>query len=168
MIIDGFKIEIIRSKKRKKTIQARLTGESSIRVLAPYAASGDFVLGFVKKTAEKFAFKDLISGKAGDLQKRAEMLKDKYMPKAPDFTISYSGSLKSAWGKCFVRDKKIILNPRLVSFPLWVTDYVIIHEIVHLIYPDHGKNFRTQVSKYRLKERATGYLLAKGLTGSGL
>jgi predicted metal-dependent hydrolase len=163
LIIEGFNIEIIRSKKRKKTIQARLTGEKTVRVLAPYGSNEDIIVGFVKKTVKKFALKESISGKEGELQKRAEMLRDKYISNAPDFTISYSESLRTTWGKCFIRDKNIILNPKLGSFPLWVIDYVIIHEIAHLIFPDHGKNFRALVSKYRLKERAVGYLYAKGI-----
>ena len=168
MEIDGFKIEIIRSKKRKKTIHAMLTDKRTVRVLAPYASSRDTVLGFVNKSVKKFYLKELISEKDGELQKRAEMLKRKYVPSASDFKISYSERLTTTWGKCFFRDKNIILNPKLGKFPLWVLDYVIVHEIAHLIYADHGKDFRELVSKYRLKERAVGYLCAKGINSSAI
>ena len=168
MNIDGYKIEIVRSKSRKKTIQARLTGGKDIRVLAPYRADEEFLLNFIKKTVKKFSAKDLISGKGEDLKERAEMLRKKYIPKAPNFTISYSESLRSTWGKCFFGKREIVLNPKLSHFPLWVVDMVIIHELAHLIYPNHGKEFRALVSKYRLKERATGYLYAKGINAKDI
>lgn len=168
MNIDGFTIDIIRSKARRKTIQAKLTEEKKIRVLAPYRAEEEFILNFIKKTVKKFSLKESISGKGEDLQNRAEMLKKKYVPSAPDFTISYSESLRTTWGKCFTGRKEIILNPKLSKFPLWVVDMVIIHELAHLIHPNHGKEFRALVSKYRLKERATGYLYAKGINSKDI
>lgn len=168
MNIDGFSIDVIRSKARRKTIQAKLTEERKIRVLAPYRAEEEFILNFIKKTVKKFALKESISGKGEDLQKRAEMLRKKYVKSAPDFKISYSENLKTTWGKCFTQKKEIILNPKLSKFPLWVVDMVIIHELSHLIHPDHGKEFRALVSKYKLKERATGYLYAKGINAKDI
>ncbi len=163
MIIDGFEIQIVRSKARKKTVQARLIGDNTVKVMAPYHTTDAFIKDFVTKAIKKFKNKVPVAKGETDLQNRAEMLRDKYIPKAPNFTITYSNRLKRSWGKCFFRTREIIINPVLADFPRWVSDMVIIHEIAHLIYPNHGKQFRELVSRYRLKERATGYLLAKGL-----
>jgi len=35
---------------------------------------------------------------------------------------------------------------------------VLLHELVHLVVPDHGKRFRTLLSAYPKEERARGYL----------
>jgi predicted metal-dependent hydrolase len=162
--IDGFTIEIVRSKARKRTLSARLISEKEIKVLTPYSVSSDFLDDFIKKTVKKFSkHKTQSLSEPGELKKRALMLKCKFIPEAPNFSISFSGSLRTTWGKCFFTRREIIINPVLSTFPLWVSDMVIIHEIAHLIYPNHGKEFRLLVSRYRLKERATGYLIAKGL-----
>jgi predicted metal-dependent hydrolase len=46
--------------------------------------------------------------------------------------------------------------------PDWVRDYVLIHEMAHLIEPNHSKSFWDIVSRYELAERARGYLMAAG------
>ena len=44
---------------------------------------------------------------------------------------------RSRWGSCG-RDGHICLNWRLVLMPLWVSDYVLIHELMHLKRMDHS------------------------------
>ena len=42
--------------------------------------------------------------------------------------------------------------------PDWVIDYVILHELVHLIVPTHGTLFWALVGRYPKAERARGFL----------
>jgi hypothetical protein len=42
--------------------------------------------------------------------------------------------------------------------PAWVVDYVIIHELAHLIEPAHNAAFWALVHRYPKAERAEGYL----------
>ena len=44
------------------------------------------------------------------------------------------------WGSCTARGK-IILNPELIKAPKGCIEYVIIHELCHLIYHDHTQKF---------------------------
>jgi hypothetical protein len=42
--------------------------------------------------------------------------------------------------------------------PSWVVDYVLVHELAHLIVPGHGPAFWDLVARYPKAERARGYL----------
>ena len=65
------------------------------------------------------------------------------------------------WGSCTPSTGKIRISSRLASMPLWVLDWVIIHELSHLEEANHGPRFRALVGQYALAERAMGYLLAR-------
>ena len=57
---------------------------------------------------------------------------------------------KSKWGLCYFEKKKICLNWKLIMAPISVIDYVIIHELCHLIEPNHSKSFWQEI--YKLKK----------------
>lgn len=49
-------------------------------------------------------------------------------------------SMPTRWGSC-TRKGKIILNPELIKAPKPCIEYVVIHELCHLIHHDHTKKF---------------------------
>jgi predicted metal-dependent hydrolase len=55
------------------------------------------------------------------------------------------------------------LSLQLSEYPTWVRDYVIVHELAHLIVPDHSPDFWDLVNRYPMTERARGFLIAKGM-----
>jgi predicted metal-dependent hydrolase len=54
-------------------------------------------------------------------------------------------SLKYRWGSCTPKDN-LNYNWRLIKAPISVIDYVIVHELAHLVEPNHTKHFWTTVS----------------------
>ena len=56
------------------------------------------------------------------------------------FGIPKLSSSKYQWGSCTPSDN-ILLNWRLIKAPMWVIDYVCVHELAHLIEPNHTKRF---------------------------
>lgn len=55
--------------------------------------------------------------------------------------------LKTKWGHCD-SNKSIVLNCKLISYQPKVIDYVIIHELCHIIYMNHSKEYWNLVNKY--------------------
>lgn len=62
--------------------------------------------------------------------------------------------MTSRWGVCNTKNKNITLNLELSKYHIQMLDYVIVHELSHLIHPNHSKSFWCVVSKYypRYKE----------------
>lgn len=62
----------------------------------------------------------------------------KYGIKKPGILIR---SMKARWGSC-LRDKgMIILNLELIRAPMHCIEYVVLHELLHFIYPKHDDKF---------------------------
>ena len=82
--------------------------------------------------------------------------KERILPRvvrqARDLGVSFGQALivdsRYRWGSCTVRDN-INLNWRLIKAPIFVVDYVIAHELAHLLEPNHTPRFwnivKTQV-----------------------
>lgn len=54
----------------------------------------------------------------------------------------------SRWGCCYPKQKRIILNISLIHVPLDLIEYVICHELSHLVYPNHSPSFHSFLKEY--------------------
>lgn len=61
------------------------------------------------------------------------------------FTVK---KLKSKWGSCDIAKKHILLNLELMKYPIHTIEYIILHELTHLLYPNHSKDFYNTISLY--------------------
>ena len=57
-------------------------------------------------------------------------------------------NMKTRWGVYNRKNHTITLNSKLIEYDISKIDYVIIHELSHIIHFDHSKNFWNLVSKY--------------------
>ncbi len=67
----------------------------------------------------------------------------KYPINLPEITVK---RMQKRWGSC-QPDGRIILNPEIIKAPPRCIDYVVIHELCHLVHHDHGSQF------YRLHDK---------------
>lgn len=158
-------MEIRRSTKRKSTVAARLE-QGNLIVYVPArmsrAEEAEWVERMRRRLEDRERRRQLNA--SGDLERRAQELNQRYFDGTLAWnSLSYVGNQHSRYGSCTVGKATIRLSDVLAAMPDWVRDYVIVHELAHLVVPNHSVDFWALVQRYPLTERARGYLIAKGV-----
>ncbi len=157
-------VTIIRSRRRKKTIQTK-SGDGRLWIYLPAGMNPKDEQKWIDQMIqrnERWEQKKTVKQSDGWLTHRAGELNKKYFNGTLSFSIRFVTNQNSRYGSCTSLDKSIRISYRVKTMPSWVQDYIIIHELSHLIYPDHSKKFWETVNRYRYAERAKGYLIALG------
>jgi predicted metal-dependent hydrolase len=69
---------------------------------------------------------------------------------------------KARWGSCH-KNGLVVFNCSIIKAPHSIIDYVVIHELCHLLYPNHSKAFWQLVGRYDERyDEHRGWLRAKG------
>ena len=153
------KVEVVRSRRRHKTVQARQVGDV-VRVSVPATMSRAEEERWVNEMLRRIGRRQRST--SPDLHDRAKTLAGKFGLASPTSTRWVDNQLYR-WGSCTPGDGTIRISSRLAKEPLWVLDYVLVHELAHLHVSGHGKAFWEIVNRYPLAERARGFLMARGL-----
>jgi len=94
-----------------------------------------------------------------ELERRAAELARRYLGgRVYASSVRWVDNQQTRWGSCTVEEGSIRLSRRLEGMPSWVVDYVLVHELAHLLEPGHGPDFWALVERYPRTERARGYL----------
>lgn len=94
-----------------------------------------------------------------ELTARAAQLSARYLGGlAHPASVRWVANQQARWGSCTPVNGTIRLSDRLQGMPDYVSDYVLLHELAHLLQPDHGKSFWALLEGYPQLERARGYL----------
>lgn len=70
-------------------------------------------------------------------------------------------NMRTRWGSCNVDEKRILINLQLVKKPIECLEYVLTHELVHLIEKNHTKRFHSLVEQYYPNWRDAKRLLSE-------
>lgn len=156
-------VRVIESARRKKTVSARVV-DGVIEIRMPQGLSHAERDRHVKKLTTRLLRKT--SADEIDLSKRASALATRFDLPRPH-SIAWSSRQNARWGSCTPADGSIRISHRLSEFPSWVLDYVIIHELAHLVEVNHTPVFHRLVDRFPKAERAEGFLLAVSLGHAG-
>lgn len=162
-VIDGVPVEIRRSTRRRRSVQAYRDGESVV-VLMPAALAADERDEWARRMVERVLEQERRRDRAvprGDeqLAERARELSEAYLDgRARPASIRWVGNQRTRWGSCTPSTGQIRLSDRLQRMPPWVIDYVIVHELTHLLVPGHGPRFRELCERYPHTLKAQGFL----------
>ena len=162
--VSSWPVEVIRSNKRRKTVSAELKGGVLV-VRAPGGMSDEELQPIIDKLRGRLEKRlKPIPQTDDELEKRAQELNKRYFNGRLRWqSIRYVTNQTKRYGSCTPANGTIRLSDRLATLPKWVRDYVIVHELAHLVEANHGKQFWKLVNRYPLTERARGYLMAIGL-----
>ncbi|MFE2111643.1 M48 family metallopeptidase [Kitasatospora sp. NPDC059463] len=156
---DRSRVEVRRSARRSRTVSAYREGDRTI-VLIPARMSHAEEQRWVAQMLEKLAAQESRRVLGDDaLVARARELSTAYLGgRARPAQVRWVTNQNSRWGSCTPSERTIRLSHRLQGMPEYVVDYVLLHELAHLLVPDHGPDFWALLEAYPRTERARGYL----------
>ncbi|MGH8897095.1 MAG: M48 metallopeptidase family protein [Egibacteraceae bacterium] len=152
-------VEVIRSARRQKTVEARQVGER-LRISIPATMTRAEETRWIEEMTRRFERRSQVE--PINLAERAGALARQYGLPAP-VSIRWAENQRKRWGSCTTGSGAVRISTALASCPRWVLDYVIVHELAHLVEPNHRPAFWALVARYPHAERARGYLIAKGV-----
>lgn len=159
----GDAVEVRRSVRRRRTVTAYREGDRTI-VLIPARFSKAEERTWVAQMIARLDARERrrTSGpRRSDaaLHGRARRLSVSYFGgRAEPVAVRWVDNMTTRWGSCTPADGTIRISARLRDMPPWVLDYVLVHELAHLLQSGHDERFWALVSAYPRAERARGYL----------
>ena len=151
---DPYPVRVLRSRKRKRSVSARLV-EGVLELTVPSWLSDGEAKEFVDRMQARFARKRTHA--ASDLTKRAAILAKRYDLPAPS-SVRWVANQSTRWGSCTIDDGSIRLSDRMIGMPDWVVDAVLVHELAHLVHADHGAAFKALEARYERQAEASAFL----------
>lgn len=94
-----------------------------------------------------------------ELADRARELSARYLSsRAVPTSVRWSTNQGRRWGSCTPSEGTIRISDRVRGMPRWVIDYVLLHELTHLLHAGHGPEFWAELDAYPRTQRAQGFL----------
>ncbi len=159
-----YAIEVRRSPRRRRTVSAYRDGDRIV-VLIPARFSRSEERRWVDEMVGRVTARESRERTRGPrrsdtaLIRRCSELSDRYLDgRARPTSVRWVDTMRTRWASCTPDDGTIRVSARLRHMPPWVLDYVLVHELAHLLVPGHGRPFWTLVERYARSERARGYL----------
>jgi len=156
---DDPQVEVRRSGRRRSTVTAyREAGRTVVLIPARFTRTQE--REWVQRMLDRLSAQERRRRPGDDeLMTRAVALNERHLRGlATPASVTWVQNQNTRWGSCTPADRSIRLSTRLLGMPNWVLDYVLLHELAHLIEPGHGPDFWSLLDTYPRTERARGFL----------
>ena len=151
-------VELRRSERRRRTISA-FRENGTLIIAAPARISAAELLEAASDLLRRVLAKERAHSTDSALEARARTLAAQYLPaNLPTPASVRWTNARSTWGSCVSADRTIVISRALMGMPDWVIDYVLVHELAHLLESNHGPRFYSLVSAYPQWEQARAFL----------
>jgi hypothetical protein len=152
-------VEIRRSARRKRTVRAYREGDKTIVLMPanlPRAVEEEHVRSLVERLDRRE--QRVRPSDDGLMARAAELSAEWFGGAAEPSSVRWVTNMDKRWGSCSSGDRSIRLSHRLRGMPPYVVDYVLVHELAHLIEPNHSRRFWALVDAFPHAAKAKGFL----------
>ena len=155
-------VEVRRSQRRRRTVSAYRDGERVVVLIPDRFSRAEETEWVERMLARLSAREERVQRSDSELSLRARRLTNRYLSDYAHLvtpaSVRWVTNQNGRWGSCTPDDGTIRISHRIQEMPDWVIDYVLLHELAHLVVPSHNTRFWNLVSRYAKAERARGYL----------
>jgi predicted metal-dependent hydrolase len=156
-------VEVRRSRRRNRTVSAYREGDTVVVLLPARMTRAEEQHWVAEMLArlQRSETRRRSPARASDtaLLTRCRQLASRHLRgKVEPTSVRWVPPMRTRWASCTPADGTIRVSDRLRDVPSWVLDYVLVHELAHLLVPGHGADFWALVRGYPKMERAIGYL----------
>ena len=162
-------VHVRRDKRLKKSSRWQWEADGSILLRIPYRFPKRQIPDLLKQVTQRLdkRLKQAKRRTDADLQERAEFINKTYFGEKIEWkAIRWVGNMNHRLGSCTnggSTDGHIRISDKIKSWPQWVIDYVIAHELVHRLHSNHSKAFWTTLAAgYPKTEQARGFIQGVG------
>lgn len=152
-------VEVRRSDRRRRTVSAHRDGDRIVVSVPARLSAAEEVRWVALMAGRVLASERRRRPGDADLMARAVALSARHLPGQPvPSSVRWVDTMTTRWGSCTPADGSIRLSRRLCGMPEYVVDYVLLHELAHLIVGGHGPRFWRLLAGFDRLERARGFL----------
>lgn len=156
-------VEVRRSRRRNRTVTAYREGDTVVVLLPARMTRAEEQHWVAEMLArlQRSETRRRSPARASDaaLLARCRHLASRHLRgRVEPTSVRWVPPMRTRWASCTPADGTIRVSDRLRDVPSWVLDYVLVHELAHLVVPGHGADFWALVRGYPRTERAIGYL----------
>ncbi|HIY24855.1 MAG TPA: M48 family metallopeptidase [Candidatus Brachybacterium merdigallinarum] len=158
----GEQVFVRRSARRRRTVSiSRREGDLVIAIPASFSARQE--RQWVTRMIDQMVAREQRATPArrsdAELARLAAQLGERYLEgRTHPTSVTWSTRQNTRWGSCTSSEGTIRLSHRLQDMPQWVIESVLMHELCHLLVPDHGPAFQELMNRYPRATEAKGFL----------
>lgn len=159
----GLPVVVKRSERRRRTVSATWRDGTAVISIPGHfspAQEHEWVQRMLAKLETRHArLAGSTASNDADLARRAAELSRTYLDgRAVPASIRWVSNQNDRWGSATPARGTIRISDKIKEMPSWVVDYVILHELAHLLEAGHGSRFWQLLQTYPQLERAKAFL----------
>lgn len=156
---EGPKVIVRRSARRRRTVSAFREGQNIVVAIPARMSKREESKLVPEMVAKVERSERRLRPSDDELEKRASQLsRELFAGQARPTSVRWSEQMMQRWGSCTLDDGSIRISSRLKGMPRYVVDYVLVHELAHLLEAAHNERFYELERKFAAAERAVGFL----------